>query len=356
MQAHAFRKNQLDLLSGLNDREEAVLRFVIHNYVMSANPVSSRSISRLTGVGLSAASIRNTMADLEDKGLLAHPHTSSGRVPTDLGYRLYVNHLMDQQRLSLEERHYIESNVQELMPDVEAVLGRTAGLLSKISQQLGVVLAPSFDAGKLERLDLVPMGARRLLVVVTVASGLARTVTLEIDHCVENENLPQVSRMIQQRLVGLTLREIRETIHERLASLPDSGQGIARLFIDSTQRLFACVRQSDLIVDGVRNIPDIPEFQADNFRGVLEVLEDREMVLHLMNQQVNQLASDDFAISIGQENLENCAADYSLITAQYHVGSLPGTLGVIGPRRMDYSKLTSLVSYTAKLIRQKLGQ
>jgi len=335
---------------GLSDREAQVLRHVIHSYILTANPVGSRSISKLEEVSLSPATIRNAMADLEEKGLLTHPHTSAGREPTDKGYRLYVNYLMTQERITPAERQLIDRNVDELMPDVEAILGRTAHLLSQISRNLGVVLSPVFDHGRLERLDLVPLGRNRLLVVVTVASGLARTVTLEIERTIDPDELPHMTRVIQQRLCGLTLREIRETIHERLADVRDAGKFVARLFIDSTERLFTVPRQEGLILEGARNILDVPEFKVDGYRSVLEILEDRQMVLHLLSQHIE----DGLSIHIGKEIEEAKVRDYSLISAGYQVGSLPGILGIIGPRRMNYSRLISLVKYTADLINRKL--
>lgn len=339
----------LPAVPGLSDREAMVLRHVIHSFILSANPVGSRTISRLRDIDLSPATIRNAMSDLEEKGLLAHPHTSSGRVPTDFGYRVYVNHLMHLEQLTVEEMELIERNVDELMPDVEAILGRTAQLLSSIGRQLGVVLAPSFEEGRLERFELVPLGRGRLLVVITVASGLARTVTLEIERSVRDEDLPAVARLLQQRLVGLTLKEIRETIQERLADIGGEMGSLARLFIDSTDRLFRLPTSQALILEGARNIADIPEFREDGFRGVLEILEDREMVLHLLSQHLR----DSLRVSIGTELAVERAADYSLVTAGFTVGSLPGSLGIIGPRRMPYSRLVSLVRYTADLINRR---
>jgi len=336
---------------GLTEREALVLRHVIHSFVMSANPVGSRTLSKVDGLDLSAATIRNAMADLEDKGLLAHPHTSAGRIPTDVGYRVYVNYLMTQEQISREERTLIQQNVDELMPDVEAILERMAQLLSRIGRHLGVVLAPAFEDGLLERLDLVPLGGTRVLVVITVAAGLARTVTLEIDSPLPTEDFQRVARAIQQRLAGLTFRQIRETIQDRLADVKDDG-GVARLFLDTTDRLFAPTHSHGVILDGARNLPDIPEFREDGFRGILEIYEDRDIIMHLLSRQVGE----DLSVRIGREHTEERAADCSLITASYRLGDLRGALGVIGPRRMNYSRLMHLVRYTADLISHRFSR
>jgi heat-inducible transcriptional repressor len=335
---------------GLTEREAEVLNRVIHSYILSANPVGSRTLAKTPDMQLGAATIRNVMADLEDKGLLCHPHTSAGRIPTDLGYRIYVNYLMQQVSLSASEKQLIVENVQQNMPDVDMIMGRTAHLLSTISHNLGIVLAPSFEEGRLEHLDIVPLGLNRILVVITVESGLARTVTLEIEQRINRDDLPIISRMIRQRLVGQTLKEIRNTITERLSDLDNINRDVARLFIDSTTKLFEVPQKSSVIIEGARNIIDVPEFREEGLSSVLEILEDREIVLHLINRQ----HAAGQTISIGAENEFETAADYSLISAEFQVGSLPGTLGIIGPRRMNYSKLISLVRYTAKMINKEL--
>jgi heat-inducible transcriptional repressor len=349
MSASARNQPGIPMAPGLSDREALVLRHVIHNFILSANPVGSRTVSKLRGIDMSAATIRNAMADLEEKGLLAHPHTSAGRVPTDYGYRVYVNHLMHLEQLSVEEKQLIESNVDELMPDVEAILGRTARLLSSISRQLGVVLSPSFEEGRLERIELVPLARNRMLVVISVASGLAHTVTLEIERELRPEDIPAVRILLQKRLAGLSLREIRETIRERFADIGGELGGLVRLFINSTDRLFRLPAEQALIVEGARNIPDIPEFREEGLRSVLEILEDREMVLHLLGRHIH----DELRVSIGSEHADERAVDYGLVTAGFVVGSLPGALGIIGPRRMPYSRLVSLVRYTADLINRR---
>lgn len=347
------RSQPSTLIPGLTDREALVLRHVIHQFVLSATPVGSRSLARLTDLDLSPATIRNAMSDLEERGILAHPHTSAGRVPTDYGYRLYVNYLMTQEEISSREQDLIQQNVDELMPDVEAILARTASLLSGISRNLGVVLAPVFEEGLLERLDLVPLGGSRLLVVVTVSSGLARTVTLEMNTTIPLADLPKINRVIQSRLAGSSLREIRATIQERLANLQDGEGAVARLFIDSTVRLFQPAEAGrEIYLDGARHLPDIPDFKEDNFRSILEIYEDHDMVLHLLSQQ----PGEELAVRIGRETSQEKAQDVSLVTAGYHVGRLPGTLGVIGPRRMNYSRLIHLVQYTADLINKKFSQ
>ncbi|MCA9783890.1 MAG: heat-inducible transcription repressor HrcA [Calditrichaeota bacterium] len=337
---------------GLDAREAAVLREVIHTFIVTAKPVGSRTLSKIPDMDLSPATIRNVMADLEERGLLAHPHTSAGRVPTDLGYRIYVNYLMKQESLGSAERQMIAANVQELMPDIKAIMERTAHMLSVISNNLGVVLAPSFEDGKLERLDLVPLSRHRLLVVVSVAAGLARTVTLEMESTLKAEDLPQVSRFIQSRLAGLTFREIKDTIHDRLADIPGMGRDIARLFIQSTQRLFSTVPRDAIFLQGAGNLLDAPEFREDSYRNVIEIIEDHDMIMHLVNPHLD----DPFSITIGRENELDQATAYGLVTANFHVGSLPGVLGVIGPRRMQYARLEGLVRYTAGLISKGFGE
>ncbi len=165
----------------LKDREKAILRFVIHQFILTASPVGSRNISKKYNIGLSPASIRNIMAELEGLGYLDHPHTSAGRVPTDKGYRVYVDSLMDPPRLNFRVKHIIDINLSKAPSETEELLKVTTHILSDLTNQLAMVTYPKFEQAVLEKIQIVQLSSSRILVVVTVKSGLIRTITLEID-------------------------------------------------------------------------------------------------------------------------------------------------------------------------------
>ncbi len=338
----------------LNEREKQILQAVIHYYILTANPVGSRALAKFYHLPLSAATVRNVMADLEDKGCLVQPHTSAGRVPTDLGYRFYVDFLMDMERLPTPDRQRIDEQVESMDTDLNSILRATVRLLGDLSHQLGVGLAPRFAEGRLERLDLVPLGGDKVLVVIALKSGIARTITLEIGISLQPKQLDRITRALNQRLAGLTLREIDATIVERLQNVPDLPVHVARVFIEAAHRVFQPTSDADdVVVEGARNILEQPEFsQSDQFQSIIELMEDKQMVVHILNEHL-QLQRP---ITIGEEITGQRISQCSIISANYSVGDLRGTLGIIGPRRMNYSHILALVNYTAQRINERLAR
>jgi len=337
----------------LNQREKSVLRHVVHNYVQTAIPVGSRYISRHFEHGLSAASIRNVMADLEESGYLSHPHTSAGRVPTDRGYRYYVDYLMEVEQLSEDERQTIQQRLDAVL-DTEEMLRETSRLLGKISRQLSVVTSPHLSAGVFEKLELIPVSASRLLVVISIRAGIVRTIMLEVGAELKRDHLEQVSRLLNERLSGLTLREIRDTFVDRIRDVQDERSGLIRLFIDSVDQLFSDAKEREkLHIGGAANIIEQPEFvDPKNFRSVIELIENEDIIVHLLEKHEGQ--DGNFVVTIGAENKDDSAKDYSVITATYNVNGVTGRVGIIGPTRMDYPRVIPLVDYVAKAIAELL--
>ncbi|MDH4034113.1 MAG: heat-inducible transcriptional repressor HrcA, partial [candidate division Zixibacteria bacterium] len=201
----------------LSEREKQVLYNLITHYIQSADPVGSRVIANRFTMGLSSATIRNTLQDLEELGLVEQPHTSAGRIPTDLGYRVYVDFLLKPDQLSAKEKLVIRDAVLKEGRGVDAILGQTCKVLGDITRELGVSIAPRFDEGVLKRLQLVPISDERIMVIVVVKSGLARSVIIEIQAAISETSLRQVEAVLNERLCGLTLGDIRRTITDRLA-------------------------------------------------------------------------------------------------------------------------------------------
>jgi len=335
----------------LTEREELVLRYIVQNYILTATPVGSRYISkRLEEESISAATIRNTMADLEEKGFISHPHTSAGRVPTDLGYRIYVDALMRGERLSQAEKDVIDRNMS--LSDPAPVLMKEASkLLGLISHQLGIVTAPELLNGTLDRIELVPLASTRLLVVLSLRAGLIKTVTLEVHEEFSRDRLDMVGRMLNERLAGHTLREIRNSYHERLRDvLAEGGDPLMRLLLGSADKIFTESREIDRVqISPTQNILRHPEFaNPEQLRGIVELIENEEMVIHLLDARPSD--EDVVEVTIGREHDDERLANYSLITTRYKVGTMSGTIGLIGSKRMNYSKMITLVGYIAETI------
>jgi heat-inducible transcriptional repressor len=333
----------------LNIREKGILRHIVLNYIQMAIPVGSRYVSKKFERQLSPATIRNVMSDLEERGFLRHPHTSAGRMPTDLGYRYYVDYLMDIQQVAAEDKSQID-HVLDRTNDADEMLRETSRLLSKISKQLSIVAAPQLSSGVFDRLELFAVSSNKLLVVMSIRTGLVKTVMLEIRAEVRRDTMEQISSLLNERLSGLTIEEIKNTFVERLRDVQDERTGLVRLFIESVDQLFDEGRERDKIhITGTQNIIDQPEFvDPKNFRSVIELIEDEEMIVHLLEK--HQLKDSDFIVTIGSEHEDDRVSEYSIVSAPYETAGAMGTIGIIGPKRMDYSKMIPLVEYVAQRI------
>lgn len=333
----------------LNDREQSVLRHVVHNYIFTAIPVGSRYISKHYESLLSPATIRNVMSDLEESGYLSHPHTSAGRVPTDLGYRYYVDFLMEMEKISDEDKQAIREHLDRAI-DADELLKDTSKLLGKITNQLSIVTSPHLGSGTFQKLELMQVSSSKLLVLISVQSGIVRTIMLEVGMQLKRDALEQVSRILNERLSGLTLKEIRDTFADRLADYKHEQSGLVRLFVDSVDQLFNDARERDKVhIAGTGNLIEHPEFgDPKNFRSVIELIENEEVIVHLLEK--HDVPNKDFVITIGTENEESKAQDCSLVTATYNVNGVTGMVGIMGPTRMNYSKLIPLVDHVAKTI------
>jgi len=339
----------------LKDREKAILRFVIHQFILTANPVGSRNVSKKYDMGLSPASIRNVMADLEELGYLNHPHTSAGRVPTDKGYRVYVDSLMDPPRLEEKVKQIIDANFGSAASETEDLLKITSSILSELTNQLAMVTYPKFEQAVLEKIQIVQLSSTRILVVVSVKSGLIKTITLEIDAEVKEEQIVIVQQLLNERLSGLRFSEIRNTIEDRVKDFnSEIYRPIIRVFLDSVDKIFTDLSSEKAIISGTKNILMQPEFEdSQNFQSVIELVENRDIIIHILDKN-KSVPLKDLTITIGEENRDEKLSDYSMITKEYKIGDMTGTLGIMGPKRMDYSKIVAAVVYIAQQLTQEL--
>jgi heat-inducible transcriptional repressor len=339
----------------LNDRERTVLHYVVHDFIETATPVGSRYISKRHEdvLGLSSATIRNIMSDLEYHGYIGHPHTSAGRVPTDQGYRFYLDSLMQPESVSSGDQQTILEGL-DAVREMEDMLRESSRLIGKISRQLCVVTSPHLSSGIFERLELVPISSNRILVVISIKSGLIRTIMMEAGTEINRSHLDELARRMNEKLAGLTLQEIRDTFVERMRETQDESSGLIRLFIDSVDKLFLPSRTEKLHIGGTEQLIEQPEFtNPKEFRSVVELINNEEYIIHVL-QKHEDLASGT-QVTVGAENQDEKLKPFSLVTATYNVGDVSGTVGVIGPTRMQYNKMIPLVDYVARTISAMLS-
>lgn len=338
------------MTDGLNERERTVLHYVVHDFIETATPIGSRYISKRHEdvLGLSSATIRNIMSDLEYLGYIGHPHTSAGRVPTDTGYRFYLDSLMKPEQVSTEDQRTIRENLDD-SADMESLLRETSRLLGKISHQLCVVTSPEMSSGTFERLELLPITPNRILVVISIKSGLIRTIMMEVASEITRERLDDLGRFLNERLAGLTLQHIRETFVERIKDAADEPTGLIRLFIDSVDKLFLPQRPEKLHISGAEKILEQPEFMNPReFRSIIELINNEEYIIHVLQKREDPSTAPQ--VTVGSENEDEKLKPYSVITTNYAIGDVTGSVGVIGPTRMQYNKMIPLVDYVAQTI------
>jgi heat-inducible transcriptional repressor len=337
----------------LNEREKNILRFIIQQFILTANPVGSRNITKRYDIGFSPATVRNIMSDLEDSGFINHPHTSAGRIPTDKGYRFYVDSLMDVQKLRNSEIGLINKSLESNLTETDELLKIASNLLSSITHQIACVTYPKLESGIFERIQIIQLTSLRILVVITIKSGLVKTMTLELNSDLKASQLDPVQQLLNERLSGLSLKEIRETFKERFKDIKEDQHPIIRLFVDSVDKIFKDdIRGERALITGAKNVIRQPEFDnPESFQSVIELIEDKDIIIHILEK-----SGDDkqVYISIGSENENEKLNEYSFISKKYQLGEISGTLGIVGPKRMEYSKVIAIVDYIAKMISEIL--
>ena len=318
----------------LDDRKKRVLQAVIDDYITSAEPVGSRTLARKYNLGVSPATIRNEMADLEMLGYLEQIHTSSGRIPSSKGYRFYVNGLIPPTPVSDAERARIDAWYRERVRRIEEVFQETARLISQVTRNVSLVLAPQMTQAAFRCLQFLPLDDQRVIAVLMTDAGFVENKIIPMPPGAEFEDFQRMARVINRNLAGHTLQsiqrhsmtEIRDEIDDE--SLYEAALGIINRALDES-------RTTEML--------EQPEFHdVEKVRDTLLILEKEELVKDILHAHMGE----GLEVTIGQENQDSHFKDTSLITATYHLdGQLLGTIAVLGPTRMQYAKAMSLLEF-----------
>ncbi|HJQ20970.1 MAG TPA: heat-inducible transcriptional repressor HrcA [Gemmatimonadaceae bacterium] len=340
----------------LSRREQRILEAVIQTYVQTAEPAGSRTLSRRFGLGVSPATIRNTMSDLEEKGFLFHPHTSAGRVPTNKAYRAYVDALMSRLEPVDSAEHDKLAEVLRTDSPIETILRRAAQSLGVLTQELGVAMGPRLATAILRSLDLVRLSDERLLMVLTLEGGAVRTVFVEVSGSIAETALAEVTKVLNERLAGLTLEDIRASLSERLRDTVSvrGARELLNIFVQEADALFddTLAREDAVLFGQASVLAEQPEFAAaDRMRRLIELTERPQALADALKRRGE---TSGISITIGTEHSDERLRDFTVVTAEYHAGSLTGIIGVIGPTRMPYQKVISLVNHTSRLLSELL--
>ncbi len=340
----------------LDGRARDVLREIILQHVASGEAISSRSLAKCGRFPLSPASLRNVMADLEDLGYLHQPHTSAGRVPTDRGYRFFIEHLMRSQNLTQLERNEIDLRVQT-SSEIEAVLQDASLTLSQMSDQIGVVFMPTLLQFVIRSMDFVLIAENRIMCVIVGTNGVVVNKMIDIRVPLSREDLQKVSRYITTEFAGLSLDQIRRrlirlTEEERTLDDDMLKKAIA-LGIETVDDVAPL--QHELYVEGATSILLKPEFtDAAALRKTFLALQEKEKLVEILNSCLNE---DGLQILIGSESNFTQVHSFSLVARRYGTSSAPlGMVGIIGPMRMEYARVAPLVDYLSRALSRKIEE
>lgn len=338
----------------LTAREREILKDIILMYVLSAEPVSSRSVSKHGRLGLSAATIRNAMADLEELGFLRQPHTSAGRVPTGAGYHLFVESLMGSQTVPARVRRYIDEHLRETPSDAEGLVTVTSHLLSELSQQVGIVVTPAVGETVLQAVDFVPLTGSRVLVVVVSETGFVDNKVIDTDKPLPREDLIRLSNYMTENFAGLTLRQARDRLLALMAEDRAQVDELLGATLDLARRSLDLAAEREVLVDGTSSVLSQPELaDVQRMRRLIETFTDKARLVQMLNACVH---GTGVRVVIGEDSDLTSELDFSLVATRYGVGGRPlGTLGIFGPSRMEYQRVIPLVHYLGDALSEMLA-
>ncbi|WP_300351294.1 heat-inducible transcriptional repressor HrcA [Clostridium sp.] len=336
----------------IDDRKLQILRAIIQDYISTGEPVGSRTIAKKYNLGVSSATIRNEMADLEDMGFLEQPHTSSGRIPSSRGYRLYVDRMVEFERLSSEEELLIRNSIiNGTLYEVDKIIKHTSSLLSELTQMTCIVKAPSLHKSFVKSIQLLKVDDEGILCVLVTDNGVIKNTVIKVKEVPLSEELIKISKIITERLKNLTIKQINLEVISNLNKALEGYEEIISAVLSALYESLKDDVSTEVFLEGAVNIFNYPEYNnISKAKEILELLHDKKCVSELIED-----SEDDVTIKIGDEIIMPEAKECSIISAGYHVGDKAlGTIALIGPRRINYSKVLSIMTEVMKELNETL--
>ena len=328
----------------MDNRKKKILQAIVEEYISTAEPVSSGSIVKKYGLDLSSATIRNEMADLEKVGYLEKPHTSSGRVPSAKGYRMYVNELLNDQNISIDEIRYIQSKLETRVNEIEELTKIATNTLSEITHYTTVAIGPRTTMQNIEEIKFVLLGTRMLMAVILTDSGIIKEAIIKFDEDITNEQVDTLNFIFNNKLKGKPLEEIDKPLEEYIFSQMNYSLNVIKPIMEQLNKVVN--DENKIYLEGANKAFDLPEFKSlDVAKNFINVIDQKEIVADLLNTGF----ANDINVYIGNENENKQLKDFSIITFKHRYKNKDlGTIGIIGPTRMDYSKVISVMKYISK--------
>lgn len=327
----------------LSERKLKILQAIIADFIATAEPIGSRTLSKKYDMGISPATIRNEMSDLEDMGYLTHPHTSAGRVPSEKAYRLYVNELMDKKKLTAAQKRRINNELNKNINEFEKAIRHATSILSEITNLTSFAVTPTPDEDILEYINLIPVDPRTVVLMIVSESGTTKNTVLRLDFPYDERNLELLAKSLTYNFRGKTISEaLTSKIIDSFENDIEAMQGLMHDVMPSFMKTLENMLNVNLYMEGLSNIFALPEYSdIDRARSFMQLLDRKEDIKRKLIDRDNGVI-----ITIGGENADENMSECSVITATYHVdGKLAGKIGVIGPTRMRYGEVTSVIEY-----------
>lgn len=336
--------------SDAEQRNKEILGAIIEAYIATASPVGSELISRKLRHSLSPATVRNIMADFEEEGYLEQPHISAGRVPTDRGYRYYVDSLMDMRRLSAEEARQLAEAIGASEPELGQCFARVSEALAHVSHQTVCVVAPTVKRSTIRQIELLPLSLHKLLCVLVGQEPLVASHVIDVEEPINHDEVLLLAHFLNTELVGLPARELLVSLERRLLSVSDSFYYLVKRSLDILQTALATEPEERLFIEGVTNLFAQPEFRKDPHKAerVFQHLESGHELLERMREDlVHEATSIRIGHELELEGFEDCSYVFAPFTLRQ---AAAGGVGILGPKRMDYRRMRALVEEAAALI------
>lgn len=325
----------------LDDRKKKVLQAIVEEYINTAEPVSSNALTNNYGLNYSSATIRNEMADLEKSGYLDKTHTSSGRIPSEKGYRYYVDELLNENDISVEEIKYISSKLETKVNEIQELTQIAANTISEITHYTTVSIGPKSDKQIIEEIKFVLLGTRMMMAVILTETGLVKETIIKFDEDVTQKQIETMNYMFNNKLKGQPIETIDRPLEEYLYDEMTYSVNVIKPVIEQLKKVLE--QEKQLYLEGANKSFDLPEFNSlEVAKNFVNILDTKELITDILDSGF----AEDINIYIGDENKKDELKDFSIVTFKHKVnGKDFGTIGIIGPKRMDYSKVISVMKY-----------
>ena len=334
----------------LDDRKKKILQAIVEEYIDKAEPVSSGSLVK--ALNCSSATIRNEMSELEQAGYLDKPHTSAGRIPSQQGYRYYIDELLTEDKLTKKEIEYIKSKLETKVNELEDITKIATTTLSEVTHYTTIAVGPNVEEHTIMDIKFVLLGSNVLMAIILTESGIIREATIKFDEDITEEQVRNLNYIFANKLIGKSMDEINGSFEEYLGTELKAGIKVIRKIIDEINKVLK-ITSNEVYLEGTNKSFDLPEFKkAEIAKDFMNALDAKDLVADVLNTGI----AEDINVYIGDELSDEKLKNFSVITFNHILGDKDiGTIGIIGPKRMDYAKVISVMKYISKKLKEEYG-